>query len=144
MLSGAKEDLGALAMLIDSALDFLTLTDWVYESCGSVSFTSLEHPKFIAFLNQVGLPTISRRELTGARLDAKFEEAKVESEVRIKDALFFQIAPVCRDSCGQVQGQGFEKLGDLKSRDEAGDDGVLDGDGSELDCADQHDRQGAE
>ncbi|XP_028762711.1 uncharacterized protein LOC114721093 [Neltuma alba] len=112
MLSGGKEDLGALAMLedsvkklkspktspgpilsktqIDSALDYLA--DWVYESCGSVSFSSLEHPKFRAFLNQVGLPAISRRELTGARLDAKFEEAKVELEARIRDALFFQIA----------------------------------------------------
>lgn len=112
MLSGGKEDLGALAMLedsvkklkspktspgpalsktqIDSALDYLA--DWVYESCGSVSFTSLEHPKFRAFLNQVGLPGISRREFTGSRLDAKFEEAKAESEARIRDAMFFQVA----------------------------------------------------
>ncbi|KAL5541046.1 hypothetical protein UlMin_002412 [Ulmus minor] len=112
MLSGGKDDLGALAMLedsvkklkspktspgpalsknqIDCALDYLA--DWVYESCGSVSFTSLEHPKFRAFLNQVGLPAISRREFTGSRLDAKFEEAKVESEARIRDAMFFQVA----------------------------------------------------
>ena len=112
MLSGGKEDLGPLAMLedsvkklkspkaspgptlsktqIDCALDFLT--DWVFESCGSVSFSSLEHPKFRAFLNQVGLPGISRREFTGGRLDTKFEEAKVESEARIRDAMFFQIA----------------------------------------------------
>ncbi|PON92897.1 Ribonuclease H-like domain containing protein [Trema orientale] len=112
MLSGGKDDLGALAMLedsvkklkspktspgpalsktqIDSALDYLA--DWVYESCGSVSFTSLEHPKFRAFLNQVGLPSISRREFTGSRLDARFEEAKAESEARIRDAMFFQVA----------------------------------------------------
>lgn len=112
MLSGGKEDLGALAMLedsvkklkspktspgptlsknqIDCALDFLA--DWVFESCGSVSFSSLEHPKFRAFLNQVGLPAVSRKEFTGARLDSKFEEAKVESEARIRDAMFFQIA----------------------------------------------------
>lgn len=112
MLSGGKEDLGALAMLedsvkklkspktspgptlcknqVDCALDFLA--DWVYESCGSVSFSSLEHPKFKAFLNQVGLPAITRREFTGSRLDAKFEEAKAESEARIRDAMFFQIA----------------------------------------------------
>ncbi|XAR70403.1 hypothetical protein NMG60_11027247 [Bertholletia excelsa] len=112
MLSGGKEDLGALAMLedsvkklkspkaspgptlsktqIDSALDYLA--DWVYESCGSVSFSSLEHPKFKAFLNQVGLPAVSRREFAGARLDAKYEEAKAESEVRIRDAMFFQIS----------------------------------------------------
>ena len=112
MLSGGKEDLGALAMLedsvkklkspktspgpalsktqIDSAFDFLA--DWLYESCGSVSFSSLDHPKFRAFLNQVGLPAISRREFAGPRLDAKFEEAKAESEARIRDAMFFQIA----------------------------------------------------
>ncbi|KAF2298981.1 hypothetical protein GH714_029530 [Hevea brasiliensis] len=88
MLSGGKEDLGALAMLedsvkklkspktspgpalsktqIDCALDYLA--DWVYESCGS------------------------RREFCGDRLDVKFEEAKAESEARIRDAMFFQIA----------------------------------------------------
>ncbi|XP_061348223.1 uncharacterized protein LOC133293651 [Gastrolobium bilobum] len=112
MLSGGKEDLGALAMLedsvkklkspktspgvalsknqIDSAVDYLA--DWVYESCGSVSFSSLDHPKFRAFLNQVGLPTVFPREFTGTRLDAKFEESKAESEARIRDAMFFQIA----------------------------------------------------
>ncbi|XP_022958369.1 uncharacterized protein LOC111459613 isoform X1 [Cucurbita moschata] len=112
MLSGGKEDLGALAMLedsvkklkspktspgptlsktqIDCALDFLA--DWVYESGGSVSFSSLEHPKFRAFLNQVGLPSMSRREFTSSRLNLKFEEAKAESEVKIRDAMFFQLA----------------------------------------------------
>ncbi|XP_016898880.1 uncharacterized protein LOC103482664 isoform X1 [Cucumis melo] len=112
MLSGGKEDLGALAMLedsvkklkspktspgptlsktqIDCAIDFLA--DWVYESGGSVSFSSLEHPKFRAFLNQVGLPAISRRDFTNSRLNSKFEEAKAESEVKIRDAMFFQLA----------------------------------------------------
>ncbi|KAL0373083.1 UNVERIFIED_CONTAM: hypothetical protein Scaly_0989900 [Sesamum calycinum] len=112
VLSGGKEDLGPLAMLedsvkrlkspkaspgptlskaqVDSALDFLA--DWVYECCGSVSFSSLEHPKFKAFLNQVGLPAISRREFAGSRLDAKYEEAKAECEAKIRDAMFFQIA----------------------------------------------------
>lgn len=112
MLSGGKEDLGALAMLedsvkklkspktspgpvlskaqIDSAIEFLG--DWVYESCGSVSFASLEHPKFRAFLAQVGLPAVFPREFAGGRLDARFEEVKAESEARIRDAMFFQIA----------------------------------------------------
>lgn len=112
MLSGGKEDLGALAMLedcvkklkspkaspgptltkarVDSALD--SLADWLYESCGSVSFSSLDHPKFGAFLHQVGLPPISWRDLLGARLDSKFEETKSESEAKIRDAMFFQIA----------------------------------------------------
>jgi hypothetical protein len=105
MLSGGKDDLGDLAMLEDSvkklkslktspgptlskmqsdcALDFLAY--WVFKSCGSASFSSLEHPKFRAFLNQVGLPAVSRRKFTGARLDAKFEEAKAESEARIRN-----------------------------------------------------------
>ncbi|GKU95453.1 hypothetical protein SLEP1_g8810 [Rubroshorea leprosula] len=112
VLSGGKEDLGALAMLEDSvkklkspktspgptlsksqvecAFDFLA--DWVYESCGAVSFSSLEHPKFRAFLNQVGLPPVSKREFTGSRLDIKYEEVKAESEARIRDAMFFQIS----------------------------------------------------
>ncbi|KAK9103578.1 hypothetical protein Sjap_020832 [Stephania japonica] len=112
VLSGGKEDLGALAMLedsvkklkspkaspgpdltklqIESALNLLS--DWVYESCGSVSFSSIESPKFRAFLSQLGLPFISRRDLIGARLDAKFDEAKTEAEARIRDAMFFQVA----------------------------------------------------
>ncbi|KAL8207762.1 hypothetical protein R6Q57_007174 [Mikania cordata] len=112
MLSGGKDDLGALAMLedsvkklksprsspgqtlskaqIDSSLELLA--NWVYENCGSVSFSSLEHPKFKNFLNQIGLPPITRRDLSGERLDSKYSEAKAESEARIRDALFFQIS----------------------------------------------------
>lgn len=112
VLSGGKDDLGALAMLedsvkrlkspkawpgptmnkaqVDSAFDLLA--DWAYECCGSVALSSLEHPKFKAFLNQVGLPAISRRELSGVRLDCRYEEVKAESEAKIRDAMFFQIA----------------------------------------------------
>ncbi|XP_039022705.1 uncharacterized protein LOC120155189 isoform X3 [Hibiscus syriacus] len=112
VLSGGKEDLGALAMLEDSvkklkspkispgptlsksqierAIDLLA--DWIYECCGSVSFSSLEHPKFRVFLNQVGLPPVSSRELAGSRLDVKYEEVKAESEARIRDAMFFQVS----------------------------------------------------
>ncbi|KAK9060927.1 hypothetical protein SSX86_018107 [Deinandra increscens subsp. villosa] len=111
-LSGGKEDLGPLAMLedsvkklksskplppgpqltktqIDSALSLLT--DWFYESYGSVSFPSLDHPKFKAFMNQVGLPEISRQDLMYSRLDSMYEEAKLESEVKIRDAEFYQL-----------------------------------------------------
>ncbi|GMH22753.1 hypothetical protein Nepgr_024596 [Nepenthes gracilis] len=112
LLSCRKEDLGPLAMFkdcvkrlkspkttagpalsktqIDCALDYLA--EWVYESCGSVSFSSLEHPKFKLFLSQVGLPGISRREFCDSRLDSKYEEAKSEAEERIRDSMFFQIA----------------------------------------------------
>ncbi|XP_074361407.1 uncharacterized protein LOC141701673 isoform X1 [Apium graveolens] len=109
-LSGGKEDLNALAMFEDSVKKlkspkaspgaskieiesaFNYLADWVYECCGSVSFSCLEHPKFKAFLNTVGLPPISQQELGGERLDAKYEAAKAESEAKIRDAMFFQIA----------------------------------------------------
>ncbi|XP_037491971.1 uncharacterized protein LOC105648579 isoform X2 [Jatropha curcas] len=112
VLSGGKEDLGALAMLedsikklkspkaspgpslskdqVDSALELFA--DWFYEACGSISFSSLEHPKFRAFLHQVGLPSLSRRELSGARLENRFHVAKTEVEARIRDAMFFQVA----------------------------------------------------
>ncbi|KAK8496236.1 hypothetical protein V6N13_036377 [Hibiscus sabdariffa] len=112
VLSGGKEDLGALAMLEDSVKKLRTpkaspgptlskpqiectvdlLADWIYECYGSVTFSSLEHPKFRAFLNQVGLPPVSRRELAGSRLDVKYEEVKAESEARIRDAMFFQVS----------------------------------------------------
>ncbi|KFK40556.1 hypothetical protein AALP_AA2G011400 [Arabis alpina] len=111
MLSGGKDDLGPLAMLEDSvkklksrkttqtqslsktqielALD--SLSSWVFESCGSVSLTGLEHPKLRAFLSQVGLPVISRRDFVTRRLDLKYEESRVKADTRIHDAMFFQI-----------------------------------------------------
>ncbi|XP_071730768.1 uncharacterized protein [Rutidosis leptorrhynchoides] len=112
-LSGGKDDLGALAMLedsvkklkspktlppgqtltkqqIDASLELLT--DWVYENCGSVSFSSLIHPKFKSFLNSIGLPAITSRELAGERLDIKYQNAKSESEARIREAMFFQVS----------------------------------------------------
>ncbi|PWA52397.1 ribonuclease H-like domain-containing protein [Artemisia annua] len=112
LLSGGKDDLGPLAMLedsvkklkspkplppgphltktqIDSALSLLT--DWFYESYGSVSFPTLDHPKFKAFMNQVGLPEISRQEFMSSRLDSKYEEARLESEVKMRDAEFYQL-----------------------------------------------------
>ncbi|KAL3650444.1 hypothetical protein CASFOL_006847 [Castilleja foliolosa] len=115
VLSGGREDLRPLAQLedsvkklkspkalpvpiltqnqVDTAFDLLS--DWFHESCGSASFSSVEHPKFKAFLNQVGLPEPSKRELFScARLDSKFAEARNETEARIKDAAFFQV------SCG--------------------------------------------
>jgi hypothetical protein len=114
MLSGGKEDLCALAMFedsvkklkspktspgaslskeqVNSALDLLA--DWFYECCGSVSLSTLEHRKFQAFLSQVGLPVGNglRREVSGPRLDARFSEVKSESEAKIRDAMFFQVA----------------------------------------------------
>jgi len=40
----------------------------------------------------VGLPAVLRRELTGARLDAKFDEIKIKSDARIRDTMFLQVA----------------------------------------------------
>ncbi|KAF2618550.1 hypothetical protein F2Q68_00042471 [Brassica cretica] len=125
MLSGGKDDLGPLAMLedsvkklkspkpshtqsltrsqIESALS--SLSDWVFESCGSVSLSGLEHPKFRAFLTQVGLPIISKKDFATTRLDVKYEEAKSESESRIRDAMFLQIS-----SDGWKSGEGLVNL----------------------------------
>ncbi|XP_020226715.1 uncharacterized protein LOC109808227 isoform X1 [Cajanus cajan] len=111
-LSGGKDDFSALAMFQDSvkklkspktspgpALSkdqvnsaFHLLFDWFYDSFGSVSLSALHHPKFQAFLTQVGLPTHLRRELSGPRLHSRFGEAKADSEARIRDAMFFQLA----------------------------------------------------
>ncbi|XP_041994504.1 uncharacterized protein LOC121744888 isoform X2 [Salvia splendens] len=112
VLSGGREDLGALAMLeasvkrlkspkpwpapsltkaqSDSALDLLA--DWVYDNCGSVALSSIDHPKFESFLSHVGLPAVSRKDLIGPRLDARYAQAKAQSEAKIRDAMFFQIA----------------------------------------------------
>ena len=53
------------------------------------SSSTFEHPKFQAFLSHAGLPTTLRRDFSGPRLDAKFNEAKAESEAKIRDATFF-------------------------------------------------------
>ncbi|XP_054813967.1 uncharacterized protein LOC129314527 [Prosopis cineraria] len=113
VLSGGKEDLSALAMFEDSVKKLKSpkaspgpvlskeqinsamelLADWFYQSCGSVSFSALEQTKFQAFLSQVGLPTTTlRREISGSRLDARFNEVKAESEAKIRDAMFFQLS----------------------------------------------------
>ncbi|KAK9698685.1 hypothetical protein RND81_08G123500 [Saponaria officinalis] len=75
---------------IECALD--CLSEWVYESCGYVSFSSLEHPKFKAFLHQVGMNEVSKTDFFRSRLDSRFEVVRNESDARIKDAMFFQIA----------------------------------------------------
>ncbi|KAL6531241.1 hypothetical protein OROHE_014310 [Orobanche hederae] len=112
VLSGGREDLKPLAQLEDSVKKLKTpkafpapilsknqidtafdlLADWVYESFGSVTFSSLEHPKFKAFLNQVGVPEASKTNFSCTKLDSKFAEARRESEARIIDADFFQVA----------------------------------------------------
>jgi hypothetical protein len=112
MLSGGKEDLGPLAMLedsvkklkspktsprpvlskdqVNSALSFLC--DWFYESCGVVSLSTVDHPKFRDFLRQVGLPPISRNLLAGPQLEAQYRNAQADAEARIREALFFQLS----------------------------------------------------
>ncbi|KAG0460682.1 hypothetical protein HPP92_020979 [Vanilla planifolia] len=112
MLSGGKDDFGSLIVaeervkklknLKDSPSPVLSkeqvdyalslLSDWIFESASKVSLSSLEHPKFHAFLHQVGLPPISSREIAGSRLDSRYEEAVTDAEARIRDALFFQVA----------------------------------------------------
>ncbi|KAG2297807.1 hypothetical protein Bca4012_008937 [Brassica carinata] len=129
MLSGGKDDLAPLAMLEDSVKKLKSpkpshttqpltrsqmesalssLSDWVFESCGSVSLSGLEHPKFRAFLTQVGLPIVSKRDFATTRLDVKYEEARAESESRIRDAMFLQIA-----SDGWKSGESGENLVNL-------------------------------
>lgn len=112
VLSGGREDLGALAMLedsvkklkspktspgpvlskhqVESALSFLC--DWFYESCGVVSISSVDNPKFRDFLRQVGLPPISRDLLAGPQLEARYRNAQADADARIREALFFQLS----------------------------------------------------
>ncbi|XP_062225282.1 uncharacterized protein LOC133923970 [Phragmites australis] len=112
VLSGGRGDLGALARLEESVKRLKSpvaspgamlprqqaeaalalLADWFLESSGSVSLTAAEHPKLRAFLHQVGLPDLSRAELTSARLDARFAEARADVAARVRDAWFFQLA----------------------------------------------------
>ncbi|XP_072989112.1 uncharacterized protein [Typha latifolia] len=112
VLSGGKDDLGALAMLRDSVKKLKSpktspgpplsrtqidsslalLSDWFYESFGAVSLSSIEHPKLRAFLHQVGLPPLSRSDLVGPRLDARFDAARADVDARVHEALFFQLA----------------------------------------------------
>jgi hypothetical protein len=112
VLSGGKEDLGALAMLEDSVKRLKSpkaspaammpkaqadaalglLADWFLESSASVSLSSASHPKLRAFLRHVGLPDLQRADLAGPCLDARFAEARADAAARVHDALFFQLA----------------------------------------------------
>jgi hypothetical protein len=113
VLSGGKDDFNALQMLEDSVKKLKTpsnlptppnltkaqmdsamalLSDWFYESITGLTVSSIEHPKFKFFLQQLGLPPVTRRELTGPRLETRFAEAHAAAEARVRDALFFQLA----------------------------------------------------
>ncbi|CAD6264106.1 unnamed protein product [Miscanthus lutarioriparius] len=112
ILSGGRGDLGALARLEDSVKRLKSpvaspgsmlprhqaeaalalLADWFLESSGSVSLAAAEHPKLKAFLRQVGLPELSRADLTRGRLDARYAEARADAAARVRDARFFQLA----------------------------------------------------
>ncbi|KAL5213247.1 hypothetical protein ABZP36_024094 [Zizania latifolia] len=112
VLSGGKEDLGALAMLEDSVKRLKSpkaspgamlpkpqadaalglLADWFLESSGGVSLSVVAHPKLRAFLRHVGLPGLQRTDLVGPRLDTRFAEARADATARVRDALFFQLA----------------------------------------------------
>ncbi|KAG6502203.1 uncharacterized protein LOC121998603 [Zingiber officinale] len=112
VLSGGKEDLVALARLEDSVKKLKSpmaapaaalpkpqadaalalLADWILESGVSVSPSSLDHPKFRSFLNQVGLPSVSSRRLILSQLHARYLEVLSDSEARIHDAAFFQLS----------------------------------------------------
>ncbi|KAK7278360.1 hypothetical protein RJT34_23388 [Clitoria ternatea] len=115
VLSGGKDDLCALAVFedsvkklkspknfspvsppdlskeqVDSAVELLA--DWFFEASGSVPLSAIEHPKFQAFLAQLGLPNaMLRREISGSRLEDRFGVVKAESEARIREAMFFQV-----------------------------------------------------
>lgn len=85
VLSDGREDLSVLAMSEDRVKKLKSpkvspgptlsksqiervvcfLADWMYKCCRSVSFSSLEHPKFKVFLNQVGLPQFQQGSLLG-------------------------------------------------------------------------------
>ncbi|WOL18124.1 hypothetical protein Cni_G26917 [Canna indica] len=112
VLSGGKEDLVALARLEDSVKKLKSpmaspavalpkpqadaalalLADWLFESGGAVSPSALDHPKFQSFLNQVGLSPIPSRQLALSHLQARYLDVLSESEARIRDAAFFQLA----------------------------------------------------
>ncbi|KAL9993408.1 putative ribonuclease H-like superfamily [Helianthus debilis subsp. tardiflorus] len=111
-LSGGKDDLTALAKLENSvrklkspksqpgqaltksqiASSLNLLSDWVYENCENITFSSLNHPKFKTFLTELGLPALTRRELAGDRLEFKYQAARIESDDRIRESMFFQLS----------------------------------------------------
>ncbi|XP_068636173.1 uncharacterized protein [Aristolochia californica] len=73
---------------INGALDLLA--DWFYDSC--LSFSSLHHPKFKAFLQQIGLPQLSKACLASEKLNSKYLDTKLVFENKLRDAMFFQLS----------------------------------------------------
>ncbi|WOL13055.1 hypothetical protein Cni_G21824 [Canna indica] len=112
VLSGGQDDLVALARLEDSVKKLKSpvasaaaalpkaqadaalslLADWLFESGGAVSPSTLDHPKFQSFLNQVGLSSTSSRQLALSHLHARYLDILSDSEGRIRDAAFFQLS----------------------------------------------------
>ncbi|XP_051121620.1 uncharacterized protein LOC127245019 [Andrographis paniculata] len=78
---------------IAAAVDLLL--DWFFESGGAVAFSSLENLKFKAILRHLGLPELSRHDIVTTRLESMYDRARTESEARINNAEFFQIASDC-------------------------------------------------
>ncbi|XP_020573130.1 uncharacterized protein LOC110019690 [Phalaenopsis equestris] len=111
LLSGGKEDIDALALLEDSVKRLKSpkasprpalpkhlseaalslLADWFLEAGGAASPSSLSHPKLQSFLHQIGLPVLSPRHITGPLLESRFRDARVDSDTRARDAVFFQL-----------------------------------------------------
>ncbi|RWR87649.1 hypothetical protein CKAN_01660300 [Cinnamomum micranthum f. kanehirae] len=75
---------------IKAAFDLLS--DWFYESCGSISFSCFDHPKFKAFLHHLGLPQVNKAYISGRKLESKYAEAKLETEEKLRDTMFFQLS----------------------------------------------------
>lgn len=75
---------------IKAAFDLLT--DWFYESCGSISISCFDHPKFKAFLHNLGLPQVNKAYISGRKLESKYAEAKFETEEKLRDTMFFQLS----------------------------------------------------
>ncbi|XP_051121658.1 uncharacterized protein LOC127245057 [Andrographis paniculata] len=128
LLSGGKDDLKPLALLEDSVkklkspkplpVPVLTgdqiaaavdlLSDWFFESGGAVAFSSLENLKFKAFLRHLGLPELSRHDIATTRLESRYDRARTESEARINDAEFFQVAlDCCRSNANDDDRNGY-------------------------------------
>ncbi|KAK9145728.1 hypothetical protein Sjap_005631 [Stephania japonica] len=71
---------------------FNLLAEWFYETCGYVSLSTVNHPKFRAFLHHLGIPPVKPSAILGRNLDIKYVEARLQFEDKIQDAMFFQLS----------------------------------------------------
>ncbi|KAK9861151.1 hypothetical protein WJX84_001863 [Apatococcus fuscideae] len=68
------------------------LCDFLYEACSSIPAAAFDHPQLRRALTLLGAAAPPRLDITGARLDARYEEVRGASLAKLRSSASFQLA----------------------------------------------------